>query len=329
MARTVLGIGTSHTPQMTMNPELWEDHARRDLVNPQLIGTDGEVHSYEALVSEAKDELDDVLNLDTYRQAHARAQYGLGELADALRRSRPDAVVIIGDDQNELFASSVPAIGIFTGEVAYDVPRSRESLARLSEGMRQAAWTSHSDVLFGHWVHSALASHLAEELSTADFDLARVKTQSPGRSLGHAFNFVRYRLGLEVSVPIVPVLLNTYFPPNVLSPGRCYGLGKAIGAAISSFSEELRVAVVGSGGLSHFVVLEDFDRTLLAALKARDEPAIGALARRYFRSGTSESLNWIAAAGALEHLSMEVVDYVPGYRSPAGTGTGMAFALWR
>ena len=39
------------------------------------------------------------------------------------------------------------------------------------------------------------------------------------------------------------------------------------------------------------------------------------------------SRNWIAAAGAMEHLDMEVLDYVPCYRSEAGTGVGMAFAV--
>jgi 3-O-methylgallate 3,4-dioxygenase len=41
-----------------------------------------------------------------------------------------------------------------------------------------------------------------------------------------------------------------------------------------------------------------------------------------------ETKNWIAAGGALEHLDMHLIDYVPGYRSPAGTGVGMTFASW-
>ena len=50
--------------------------------------------------------------------------------------------------------------------------------------------------------------------------------------------------------------------------------------------------------------------------------------RAQLRSGTSEILNWITAAGALEGLAARVIDYIPGYRSPAGTGAGMAFVLW-
>lgn len=44
--------------------------------------------------------------------------------------------------------------------------------------------------------------------------------------------------------------------------------------------------------------------------------------------GTSEIRNWILAAGALEHLDMKLVDYVPCYRSIAGTGCAMGFAHW-
>ena len=45
-------------------------------------------------------------------------------------------------------------------------------------------------------------------------------------------------------------------------------------------------------------------------------------------SGNSEIRNWIATAGAVEHLKMQLIDYVPCYRSPAGTGCAMGFAQW-
>jgi 3-O-methylgallate 3,4-dioxygenase len=36
----------------------------------------------------------------------------------------------------------------------------------------------------------------------------------------------------------------------------------------------------------------------------------------------------MTAAGAAEHLEMDIVEYVPGYRTPAGTGCGLGFAVW-
>lgn len=115
--------------------------------------------------------------------------------------------------------------------------------------------------------------------------------QRDGHTLGHAFTFPRYRLGLPETVPIVPVFLNTYYQPNVPSPTRCYALGQAIADGIWSFGENLRVGLLASGGLSHFVVLEDWDCKILELMAAHDGAGIGAVPRRYFRSGTSEVLN--------------------------------------
>jgi hypothetical protein len=98
---------------------------------------------------------------------------------------------------------------------------------------------------------------------------------------------------------------------------------------VESWPQDARVAVIASGGLSHFVVDEELDRRVLDALVARDPGPLRAIPRKNLRSGTSEILNWITAAGALENLRASVVDYVPGYRSPAGTGAGMAFAYWK
>ena len=89
------------------------------------------------------------------------------------------------------------------------------------------------------------------------------------------------------------------------------------------------MAVLGSGGLSHFIVDETLDRHVLDILAKKDAASIATLPLARLDSGNSEIRNWIAAAGAVEHLTMEVVDYVPSYRSEAGTGIGMAFAVWR
>jgi hypothetical protein len=76
------------------------------------------------------------------------------------------------------------------------------------------------------------------------------------------------------------------------------------------------------------VVDEALDRAVLEGIGAKDVDALGALPEAKLQSGSSEIKNWLVAAGALSDLSFEVVDYVPGYRSAAGTGCGMAFARW-
>jgi protocatechuate 4,5-dioxygenase, beta chain len=49
---------------------------------------------------------------------------------------------------------------------------------------------------------------------------------------------------------IVPVEINTVQFP-LPSAARCYKLGEAIGRAVASYPEDLRVVVIGTGGLSH------------------------------------------------------------------------------
>ncbi|HSF31365.1 MAG TPA: extradiol ring-cleavage dioxygenase, partial [Candidatus Tectomicrobia bacterium] len=97
---------------------------------------------------------------------------------------------------------------------------------------------------------------------------------------------------------------------------------------VEAWPSDARVAVIGSGGLSHFVIDEDLDYRVIRALQAKDVGAVQALPRQRMNSGTSEIRNWIAAAGAVEHLDMQLIDYVPCYRSPAGTGCAMGFAQW-
>jgi OH-DDVA oxygenase len=102
----------------------------------------------------------------------------------------------------------------------------------------------------------------------------------------------------------------------------------AIANVVTAMPGALRVAVVASGGLSHFVVDETLDRRVLAALARGDAQALCGLPRAALNSGSSEILNWVAAAGALAALPLQWSDYQPLYRTPAGTGVGAAFALW-
>jgi 3-O-methylgallate 3,4-dioxygenase len=151
---------------------------------------------------------------------------------------------------------------------------------------------------------------------------------APGHGEGHAHAFVRKRLMEDQDLPVVPVFLNTYYPPNQPTPRRCWKLGRAIREAVESYSSDARIGIVGSGGLSHFVVDEELDRGVIDALARRDGEALQSLPRKKLNSGSSEIRMWISIGGAVEHLDMAWSHYVPGYRTPAGSGTGLGFAYW-
>jgi hypothetical protein len=168
-----------------------------------------------------------------------------------------------------------------------------------------------------------------------DFDVAALGEQPADngvlRQLGHSYGFIYRRILMSKPVPLIPILVNTYYPPNQPTPKRCIEFGRAVARAIKSWSGPERVAVVASGGVSHFVVDEDFDRRLLDAMQRRDYAVLAGEPDVHFRSGTSETKNWLVVAGMLAetNLDMELLDYVPCYRSEAGTGSGMAFATWQ
>jgi 3-O-methylgallate 3,4-dioxygenase len=329
LAEIVIGIATSHTPQLSSGVTMWPDHAERDRRNPRLLGTDAEYHSYDELLALAGPDIGAELDPAVWDAKYERCQRAIAALSERLGPAEPDVAVIIGDDQRELFLDDgTPAFAVFAGDELVDMPPGGEALDRMPAGIRAAAWAVHATEPQRHPVAADLSEHIAAELTAAEFDLTLLRQQHPGRSLGHAFTFPRYRLGLTATTLIVPVFVNTYYPPNVPSAARCHALGQALRRAVEGWPHDIRVAVIASGGLSHFVVDESLDRSVLSAITRDDADDLRSLSRAQLRSGNSEILNWVAAAGALEGLNATVVDYVPGYRSPAGTGAGMAFAYW-
>jgi aromatic ring-opening dioxygenase catalytic subunit (LigB family) len=149
-------------------------------------------------------------------------------------------------------------------------------------------------------------------------------------SAPHAYSFVYRRVMRDKVPPHVPVFINTFYPPNQPPAGRCFEFGRAIARAIQSWPEDLNVAVIASGGLSHFVIDEAFDEHVLQSMLAGNSEELARIGEDMFQSGTSEFKNWIAAAGIMAEagLKMRVLDYVPCYRSEAGTGSAMGFAVW-
>ena len=162
-----------------------------------------------------------------------------------------------------------------------------------------------------------------------EFDVAAMKSL-PKPETPHAFGFVFRRIMRDRPIPTVPVLINTFYPPNQPSVRRCYAFGKSILRAIQGWDSDLRVALIASGGLTHFVIDETIDRLFFDALEAHDIGPIVELGEAIFQDGTSEIKNWMPLAGAMAELRFKptVIDYVPCYRSEAGTGNAMGFVHW-
>jgi len=161
------------------------------------------------------------------KQAAQRFKDALGEANQALVSSQPDVVVVVGSNHFRGFwLDLMPTFTIAVGECS-----------TLGDGGTPAGKLS---------VDSELARAICFQVVEAGFDAAFSLRLEVDHGIAHA---VQYLLaGLEV--PVVPVIVNVFAPP-LASMERCNAFGQAIGAAIANDGAHKRVAVVGSGGLSH------------------------------------------------------------------------------
>ena len=317
MAEIVIGIGTSHSPQLSVRAAEWQVLREKDETDPRL--------DYQTLLRKAKPGLAKELTPEKFHQRDEACQIAIRTLGEALEAARADVVVIFGDDQQEQFHDdNMPTFAIYHGQ---SVPVVKHS------GLRPSGW---KDAERRGWAETAaeydsgqeLANHLIRALTDAEFDIARCDKLRAEVGVGHAFSFLYRRILPGSKLPMVPVMVNTYYPPNQPTPRRCYAFGQAVRKAVESWGSDKRVAMMASGGLSHVVIDEELDAMTIHGLKNHRPEVLFQLPREKLRGGTSEILNWVALAGAMEDRDLRFFEYVTTYRSPAATGCGMAFAYW-
>lgn len=328
MAHITLGIGTSHSPMLNLSASQWRHRAEVDFNNKKLTLSDGRTLSYAELLAERGPKFRDQIDLALMEQREQGCHTALDRLGDVLERAAPDVVVIVGDDQAELFSSdNQPAFAIFHGDEI--VTTTGKYTKSSPDWMQQVGKGFLMDDIYRLAAASKFGWELIERLVDMEVDVASVGgVKDPSKAgFGHAYGFIVKRL-FRRSIPVVPVMLNTYFAPNVPSANRCYDVGRKLRAAIEAMPSDVKVAVVASGGLSHFVVDEQLDLSVIDAFREGNEQPLRSVPREALRSGSSEILNWILTAGAVDHLPLQMAEYFPLYRSEAGTGVGAGFCYW-
>ncbi|MEV5410003.1 class III extradiol dioxygenase subunit beta [Thermopolyspora sp. NPDC052614] len=230
---------------------------------------------------------------------------------------RPDvAVIVYNDHANGVGMDLVPAFGIGTAE-SYEV-------ADEGWGPRPVPAVTGAP---------ELSEHLVRELVDSSFDIA-------------TFNRLRVDHGLTVPLSVycpdpgdawpcavVPLLVNVLQYPQPTA-ARCYALGRALGRAIRSFPQDLKVAVFGTGGMSHQLagaraglINEPFDRMFLEEIE-HDPESLAALSREDYieQAGTEgiELIMWLVMRGALGDNIARVHDT---YHVPV-SNTAAALALF-
>ncbi|MDC5087320.1 gallate dioxygenase [Acinetobacter baumannii] len=152
-----------------------------------------------------------------------------------------------------------------------------------------------------------LQAHIAESLVNDEFDL----TIFHDKPLDHGcLSPLPLLWPHEPDWPgvIVPIEINVLQFP-LPTARRCYRLGQAIRRAIESYPEDLKVVVVGTGGLSHQVHGErvgynntEWDHEFLDLLLNDPEKLTDLKHKDFIERGGAESVEqimWLAMRGAL------------------------------
>lgn len=327
MAELVLGIGTSHTPLLALDGPEWLEWGKNDHTSHLLFDEDGQRISYDDRVAALGDRFADTITVERCIEAKERSTRALDALAARIVQARLDTIVVVGDDQYEhLLDNNLPAIVVYWGDsirnsslasVGDRAPIVQRSLSGyLEEGPDRE-----------YPVDSAFARHLMGVMLDRHIDLASAHSlPNPTRGMGHAFAFPLRRL-IPEGTPIVPVMVNTYNPPSQPRVQRCVEYGRAIREAIDAYGRG-RIGVLASGGLSHFLVLEEVDQRFLQGFAKNDLEVLTSIPETMYQAGTSEVKNWIIAAAACTDKDFDLLDYIPAYRTLAGSGTGLAFGTW-
>lgn len=298
MAQLIGGMATSHAPQLLMPALQWSDLPTR---------TKGPFHPKPNIAVELTD--------GAKLANEARCKKAIAALKKQLEAWAPDAVIVAGDDQHEnIHDDNQPPF------LLYLAPDTDATLHFNYLGVKS------TDQMTRYPVAQELAAALYDGLTDEGFDIAWSRKNREEYGLGHAFGRALDFLMQARKFPIVPLMVNTYYPPAP-SAKRCLQLGKALRRVIEALPGKARIAVLASGGLSHTVIDEALDADFIKALETHDEKYYAAMSAEVLVEGTSEIRNWIIAAGAMGRGG-KMIDYVPCYRQPNGVGCAMGFAVW-
>ncbi len=327
MARLVAAYGSSHSLMLVTTKEDWIQRFRVSDRRMPLYDREGRTLAYDDLLMAAPDDAEKRVKPEAMSKAFDDTHKAIAKLKAEIETADLDVLIVVGDDQHELFQDALmPAFAIYYGETIRNAG-APETLP--DDWYKRAQMTRREpggDVIYP--CHAGLARHLIEGLTTRECDVTAIKALGADQHEGHAYSYIHRTYLQEKRIPVIPVFLNTYYAPNPPTPQRCVRLGRHIAELIADYPEDLRVGIIASGGLSHFVVDEELDRGLMDAFRTKNIDYLAGLDPARLKAGSSEIRSWILVAAAAANLDLSWIDYVPAYRSPALTGTGLGFAVW-
>jgi protocatechuate 4,5-dioxygenase beta chain len=163
---------------------------------------------------------------------------------------------------------------------------------------------------------SAFGWHIARSLVADEFDPTICQSLEVDHGVISPLPMVDFAEGDGWKIPIIPLAVNVILHP-LPTPRRCWKLGQALRRAVLSYPEDLRVVVVGTGGLSHQLtgprfgrVEAEWDQEFMRLLAEEPATLCDYTHEDLIKLGGTESVevvNWLAMRGALPPDARPVV----------------------
>lgn len=229
-----------------------------------------------------------------------------------LRELKPDIVIMVYNDHGaDFFFDKYPTFAVGCAD----------SYAIADEGFGTRPLPAIRGDL-------AFSQHLCRSLVYDEFDL----TVCQEMRVEHGFlvpMHLCFEHGEGWPVASVPIAVNVLQHP-LPTARRCYKLGQGIRRAVESFERDIRVAIVGTGGMSHQLTGKNFgqmhrdnDMDFLERIESDPESLTGlthqTLMERFGVEGI-ELIMWLVMRGALSSGARRVHR---NYYAPMTTGMGL------
>jgi 2,3-dihydroxyphenylpropionate 1,2-dioxygenase len=221
-------------------------------------------------------------------------------MREALEASKPDVLIVVGAEHfANFFMNNMPSLCVGMGDV-YEGPIEDEAWL----GIKRQRVAGVPD----------LSKRLIEDMMQS-VDLAYAQEWKFDHGIMVPLNFLTPRYDL----PVIPVNINCQGPP-LIPLQRCYEFGRALRRACDRVPE--RIALVGTGGISHWPatpdsgkINESWDRAFLERfLNGKRDELLAYRDEQTWREagqGGFEIRTFIAVSGATEGSLGELWFYAP------------------
>ena len=184
MARIVLGVGSSHSPALLMEPPAWRARAGTDdRTLFALHDHSGKRVQFDELLETARPDIAAEITDEKLQERHEANQRAIAETRRALIEAAPDVVIIIGDDHKEVFKDdNMPALSVYWGDT---VPYKPQGIMKwkYDPTLKQELWYGQEEIDYP--VASDLARRLIGDLVAAGFDPAHQKYMRDDQAMSH------------------------------------------------------------------------------------------------------------------------------------------------